>query len=170
MSQYNISELGRPLCFPVDIFCRWCKLNFGSQHGSSELSYKTFEVYFRCCLIFFPTTTSSQLKNNNFQSQNLNHRDLFPYLNHILRSKFELLVKLNISQIPKKSIWWSKYFKKLDSSYCKFLNSKLLSQIFFCKYYKIFRTAAFKTIFILPMSKIRTHFEETSYFETCMCI
>ena len=113
MSQNNISELGRPLCFPVDIFCRWCKLNFGSQHGSSELSYKTFKVYFRCCLIFFPTTTSSQLKNNNFQSQNLNHRDLFPYLNHILRSKFELLVKLNISQIPQKSIRWSTYFKKL---------------------------------------------------------
>ena len=25
---YPVSELARPLCFPEDIFPRWCKLNF----------------------------------------------------------------------------------------------------------------------------------------------
>ena len=28
--EYPISELARPLCFPAEIFRRWCKLDFGS--------------------------------------------------------------------------------------------------------------------------------------------
>ena len=35
--QYKISELIRPLFFPVDIYRRCCKLNFGPLHGSGEL-------------------------------------------------------------------------------------------------------------------------------------
>ena len=39
------------------IFRRWCKLNFGFQHGSGKLQYKTYkEVYFSSCLVFFSTT------------------------------------------------------------------------------------------------------------------
>ena len=75
---YPILELRRPSCFP-HTFCVWCKLNFGPQYGSGKLQQQIFkeQVYFCCCLIFLPTTTSHPLKKNNFHSQNLNHQNLF---------------------------------------------------------------------------------------------
>ena len=61
-SLYNqISELGLPLRFPVDIFRRWCKLGFGPWQETGKLKDKTYkkQVF---CLIFLPTSTSKTRK------------------------------------------------------------------------------------------------------------
>ena len=59
------------------IFRRWCKLDFGLQHGSGELECKIYkEVYFSSCLVFFSTTTSHRLKKKNFPCQNLTYPKL----------------------------------------------------------------------------------------------
>ena len=46
---------------------------------------------------------------SKFESSKL----IIPYLAHIQQPRFEPLVMFNISQIPKKYIWWSTSFKKI---------------------------------------------------------
>ena len=60
------------ICFPADIFCRWCKLTLPWK-WETVMSNK--EIYFICCLIFLSRTTSHRLKKNTFPWRNLNHRN-----------------------------------------------------------------------------------------------
>ena len=62
---YPISELARPLYFPVDLSRWWCTLNFGSYYESSELLDKTFkqQVCFSYYLIFLSLRNQHRLKN-----------------------------------------------------------------------------------------------------------
>ena len=43
--QYPNSELAQPLCFPADIYSRWCKLNVG-LHLPGQMCTVSYVKYF----------------------------------------------------------------------------------------------------------------------------
>ena len=125
--QYKISELIRPLFFPVDIYRRCCKLNFGPLHGSGELQDKTCKkVQFSCCLTFLPTAMLYELRKN-YGCRNRNNRGL------------AFFIKITDRFVQKCG----------DSKYCNFPNSKLRHDMdIYLQVLQTFQnTAVFKTIF-----------------------
>ena len=115
--QYLTLELAQLLCFPTEICHRWCKLNFKPLHGSSELQDETCkqQFYFSCRLTLLTTAVSHEVKNSNYQRQNLNNQTYYsnPYWNHIWPSRFSLSLCWIIHIFLRKYIWQSNLLKKV---------------------------------------------------------
>ena len=120
------------------IFRRWCKLNFRLQHGS-ELT-KKFIQQLPTILFYnnFKTTKKEEFSISKFESSKL----IISYLKRIQQSRFEYFVN-------SLEIYLAEHF--VQKNYGSTYSSLNLPRIFFCKYYKVFRTGVFKT-------SSRTHF------------
>ena len=145
---YPISELTWPLRFPADVHL---KLNFGPQHGSRQLWGKTCNqrIYFSCCLIFLPITSSHWLKKGSLLMSEFESPKLTIFLVEVTFSSLDWYC----------SLCWI-FRKFLINNICRngsfncFMTLQTVtsfpvtpSWIFLSKCYKVFRTAVFKTIF-----------------------